>query len=180
MDSSDVEERFDQAESLEDYLETAAANVELWRSVTARAKVPDDLLARARALPPRNLLVLSEDWCGDAVNTVPLMAALADAVPQFELRILARDRNLDLMDEHLSDGARAIPVIIAYDDEFRELGWWASRPAPLQAWVMSEGKAMAKEERYKEVRRWYANDRGRTTLAEIVAMLEKTAAEQAA
>lgn len=175
-----MKDRFAQAETLEEYLELASTNEELWRAVSARAQVPKELVERARVLPPRRLLVLSEDWCGDAVNTVPLMAALARAVPQFELRVLARDRNLDIMDAHLSNGARAIPIIIAFDDEFRELGWWGSRPAPLQEWVMSEGKTLSKEARYKEVRRWYANDRGRTTLAEIVAMLEASMVERVA
>ncbi len=41
----------------------------------------------------------------------------------------------------------------------------------LQAWVCSEGAPMPKEERYKEVRRWYARDRGESTLREIIELL---------
>src|SRR5690606_28194364 len=122
----------------------------------------------------RNLLVLNEDWCGDAVNTVPYVAALAEAVPGFELRIVGRDANPDLMDAHLTNGSRSIPVVIVLDEAYRELGWWGPRPRELQAWVLDEGLALPAEERYREIRKWYARDKGRTALAEIVALLEAT------
>ena len=122
-----------------------------------------------------HLLVLSEDWCGDAVNSVPVIARLAELAPNVDLRVLARDENLDLMDAHLSGTSRAIPVVIALDGEFNERGWWGSRPAPLQQWVTGPGKAMEKDARYREIRSWYARDKGRTTLEEVVGMMEKTA-----
>ena len=141
-----------------------------------RAKAPPEAVARADALPARRfLLVLNEDWCGDAVNTLPYVAALADASPRLDLRVVGRDANPDLMDAHLTGTSRSIPVVIAYDAEFRELGWWGPRPAELQQWVLGPGAALEKAERYKEVRRWYARDGGRTTIAEVVALLERTA-----
>ncbi|WP_414682964.1 thioredoxin family protein [Longimicrobium sp.] len=79
----------------------------MWRSVHARATVPEDLVERARQLPARLLLVLVEDWCGDAVNTAPVLARLAQAAPGLDLRILGREANPDLMDPHLYTGARA-------------------------------------------------------------------------
>jgi hypothetical protein len=53
--------------------------------------------------------VLSEDWCGDAVNSVPYLARLAELAPNLDLRVLARDENPDLMDAHLTRGSRSIP-----------------------------------------------------------------------
>jgi hypothetical protein len=73
------------------------------------------------------------------------------------------------MDAHLTGGrSRSIPVIIVYDEDFNEMGWWGPRPGPLQEWVLGEGQALSKEDRYREVRRWYARDRGRTTLLGIL------------
>ena len=80
------------------------------------------------------------------------------------------------MDAHLSPGgARAIPVVMVLDEEFEEQGWWGSRPAPLQRWFEEEGRAIPKEARYPLVRQWYARDRGYTTAAEMVALLEQAA-----
>ena len=172
-----LRERYESARSLRDFVESAEVNAELWRSLTRRAVAPEDLVARARALPPRRLLVLLEDWCGDAVNTIPMLAALVDAVPQLELRVLERDANPDLMDAHLTGTSRSIPVVIVLDENFIERGWWGPRPAELQRWVLSpEAHAMDAGERYKEVRRWYARDRGRTTLLEVIELLERSVA----
>jgi len=173
---------FETAATLGEFVAAARENVELWTSMTARARVPEDLVERARLVPGRrHLLVLLEDWCGDGVNTVPAIAALAAAVPGLELRVVPRDEHPALMDAHLTNGTRSIPVVIVLDEHFRELGWWGPRPAALQQWVLSEeGQALDKPERYREVRRWYARDRARTTIEEVVALLERTALDQAA
>ena len=57
----------------------------------------------------RKLLVIAEDWCGDASNTVPVVAKLADAVPGLELRVILRDANPEVMDRYLTNGSRSIP-----------------------------------------------------------------------
>lgn len=172
-------ERYEGGAAMEQFIDHARDNQALWRAMYARAAVPEEVLERASRLPARHLLVLAEDWCGDAVNTIPLLARLAEAVPGMDLRILPRDANPDLMDAHLTAGARAIPVVMVLDEDYRELGWWGSRPRPLQAWVRAEGMSMEKADRYREARRWYARDRGRTTLDEVVALMEQTAPEPA-
>lgn len=169
--------RYQGAQTLDEYIAGTEKNHDLWVALRRRARVPAEVVRRVEAIPGRwHLLVLSEDWCGDAVNTVPVVGALADAASNLDLRVVSRDENPDLMDTHLSPrGARAIPVIIVLDEQHRELGWWGSRPAALQAWVMGEGMALPPEDRYREVRRWYARDAGATTLAEMVALLEEAA-----
>ena len=170
-----LRERYESARSLREFIESAEVNAELWRSLTGRATAPEDLVARARARPPRRLLVLLEDWCGDAVNTIPALAALVDAMPQLELRVLARDANPDLTDAHLTGTSRSIPVVMVLDEEYVERGWWGPRPTELQRWMLSpEARAMDAADRYREVRRWYARDRGRTTLLEVIELLERS------
>jgi hypothetical protein len=168
-----MRDRYQNAQTFADFLAGVEENKDFWHSMARRVRVPEEFIHRASALPDSwHLLVLLEDWCGDAINTVPLISALADAVPNLDLRVLGRDANPDLMDAHLSNGARAIPVVIVYDDDFQEVGWWGSRPRELQDWVIAEGLLLEPEERYAKVRRWYARDGGRTTLEEIVTLLE--------
>lgn len=162
--------------SFQAFLPTAEDNVDLWHRTYERATVPPEILDRLAAVPGTwKLLVLSEDWCGDASNTVPVLAALADAAPTVELRLLARDEHLALMDEHLTGGrARSIPVVIVLDGTGVERAWWGPRPSALQAWFLSdEAQAMEKPDRYKELRKVYARDRGRSTLDEVVTLIER-------
>ncbi|WP_412070005.1 thioredoxin family protein [Rubrivirga sp. IMCC43871] len=158
----------------EPWLAAAEDLVELWTSAYDRARVSDDLVARVNAVPGTwKLLVISEDWCIDATTTVPPLARLAALADALELRVLDRDENLELMDEHLTNGrARSIPVAILLDPTGTERGWWGPRPADLQAWFEGPGQEVEKDDRYKELRRWYARDRGQSTLAEVVALVE--------
>lgn len=155
-----------------EFLSDAAHNAELWHALAVRAAVPEAVLENVRRIGGQwHLLVLVEDWCGDAVNSVPVLARLADESPNLTLRVLSRDENPALMDSHLTGGKRAIPVVMILDADFREVAWWGSRPANLQQWVTTLGLSLEKPARYREIRRWYASDRGRTTLDEVVRLL---------
>lgn len=77
-----------------------------------------------------NVLLLAEDWCGDAVANAPILARLADAAGgSMNLRVFKRDENLDIMDQYLYQGQfRSIPTIVFFDQAMKELGRWAERP----------------------------------------------------
>jgi len=170
-----MEERFAGALELADFVTVAEHNRNLWQSIMSRARVEPDLVERARRLPGQwRLLVLLEDWCGDALNTIPFLARLAELAPGLELRTLDRDRNLDLMVGHDSvAGALSIPVVLILDERFEEVGWWGSRPAELQRWVDSDdARSMGKADRYREMRRWYVRDRGRSASRELLELVE--------
>lgn len=141
----------------------------LWQGIYQLARVPDWALDAVSPAARRKLLVIAEDWCGDASNTVPIIAKLADAAPGLELRVVLRDENPEVMDQYLTNGSRSIPIVVALDDDFTELGHWGPRPTELQAWVMANRGTMAKAELYPQVRKWYARDRGETTIREVLA-----------
>lgn len=162
---------WESAESYASYLGRVEKNRELWHGVDERVRLPEDLPAKDDLIPCAHFLALSEDWCGDAVNTLPVVAALAEHYG-VELRVLERDANLELMDQYLTDGrSRSIPVIIALDCDFTELGWWGPRPTEIQAWALGPGMHMESGDRYKQIRRWYARDKGRATTDELLAFL---------
>ncbi len=171
-----MRERYLAASTFDEFLAAVTTNRDLWLTVHNRARIPDAVVERARAATggrPVHLLVLSEDWCGDAVNTVPVVARLAERVEHMDMRILARDANPDLMDSHLTGQSRSIPVVMALDENYREWGWWGPRPRELQEWVLGPGQALNKQDRYREVRRWYARDLGITTLEEVVGLISR-------
>ena len=168
--------RYEHALRFAEFLERAQKHAQLWRDTYRLARVPDEIVARAAAVAGQwHLLVMVEDWCGDAVNTVPHLARLAERAPNLDLRVVGREDNPDLMDTHLTNGSRSIPVAIVLDSAFAEHGWWGPRPSELQLWATTVGKTMEKDERYRYVRTWYARDRGRTTLDEVVTLLARAA-----
>ena len=67
-------------------------------------------------------------------------------------------------------------MIILLDTDFNEIGWWGPRPGTLQAWVTESGLALPKDERYRQVRTWYARDHGKTAVNELLELMEKAEA----
>lgn len=67
--------RFLAGETFADFLTRPKKNSELWDALYKRASVAEPILARARIVKHAwHLLVLSEDWCGDSINTLPVVA----------------------------------------------------------------------------------------------------------
>ena len=140
----------------------------LWEGIHRHARAPEWAAHAVPAGAVLRLVMIAEDWCMDTNNTAPFLARFADAVPGVELRILLRDANPDVMNRYLTNGARSIPVVIVMDEHFRELGHWGPRPSELQAWVKANKDVVSKEERLLHTRKWYARDRGETTIREIL------------
>lgn len=176
-----MRDRFESALTFPEYLETVRKNEDLWRGVHDRVRLPGDIVEAARSLSGTwHLLALSEDWCGDAVNILPVVSRFVDELPNVDLRVVARDENLDIMDAHLTNGrSRSIPVVILYDEDFVERAWWGPRPSKLQEWVMTEGMKMEPGPRYARTRRFYARDKGRAIVTEILDLLRTAAADPA-
>ncbi len=165
--------RYECGETFADFMARPKPDAQLWMGILKRVTIPPEMSARVEALGGRwRLLALSEDWCGDSINILPIVARLADSVTNMELRILGRDANPDIMDAHLTGTSRSIPIVILLNNKFHECGWWGPRPFALQRWVQEKGMRLTPTERYREIRSFYARDRGATTIEEIVSMLE--------
>lgn len=174
MITTNLRDRYEAGLTFPAYLDSTHEFTDFWRGLYARAKVSDEVVARAVALDSQwHFLVLNEDWCVDAMNSLPFLARLTERAPNLTLRILSRDANPDLMDAHLTGTSRSIPVVMILDADYDERAWWGARPRPAQAWMTSpEAQAMEKADRYKELRRWYARDRGLTALDETLTLIE--------
>lgn len=174
------EKAYGAGRTFEEFLEGVEANRELWHSMASRARVPGEAAEALAGFPGGwRLLVLADDWCGDAVNILPVVARLVETVDDLELRIVGRDDHPRLMDRHLTGESRSIPVLVLLDPEGRCRGWWGPRPRELQAWFDEEGRRLPKDERYRELRRWYARDRGRAIGEEIVELVQCGLSEDA-
>jgi hypothetical protein len=108
-------------------------------------------------------LVITEAWCGDAAQTIPLMHALTVASGgKIDLRMVLRDENLELMDKYLTNGGRAIPILICLDaDTLEQKGTWGPRPAEAQQMVMDfkANPTMSPAEFKLVLHTWYTNNK---------------------
>lgn len=126
-------ERFEQGMSYVDYKAQMTRNRErLEENERLVDFAPEDVAYFHSLTAPVHLLVLGEDWCGDVINNLPVIARLAQASDKINVRIFLRDQNLDIMDQYLKEEKyRSIPVVVAFDEDFRELGYWIERPSEI-------------------------------------------------
>jgi hypothetical protein len=135
----------------------------------------DAKTALAGIQEPQTWVLITEAWCGDASQIVPIIHHIAAASEQVSLQILLRDEHLEIMDAYLTNGARAIPkLVILRTADLQELGTWGPRPAQAQARVEAYKALVEKpphEELTKELHIWYTRDKSLSIQAEIAELL---------
>ena len=125
-----------------------------------------DIAPVARAKDSKRILVITEGWCGDSAQILPYMQKWAVAKGH-DLRIVVRDENLDLMDQYLTNGARAVPMFLFINDEGVVEEQWGARPKVLQDAVTQwKSEGLTKETFITMIHKWYADDRGVTCIEE--------------
>jgi len=164
---------FDRGESFAEFLTHVTAQRELWLRNAARTGIARDAVSRlTRARSGLQLLIVAEDWCPDSVYTVPYVANLSSAAG-IEVRIVDRSAGDALMARHPArDGRKVTPTIVLLRDR-RDVGAWVERPAILQAAFFSMAINPESARLFADRVSWYERDRGRTTIAEIIALAER-------
>mgnify|MGYP003630771571 FL=1 len=138
-------------------------------------KIDADSEAKIKGIVKKTTwLVLTESWCGDAAQTLPVMNKITDLNKNISLRLVLRDENLDLMEQFLSNGAMAIPKLIAIDDTTgKVIGEWGSRPSiaakMVQDYKSKHGKLTA--EFKQDLQLWYNKDKGQNTVSDLLSLL---------
>ncbi len=119
-------------------------------------------------------LVLTESWCGDAAQSMPMMNALTELSPNIEFRVAHRDENLALMNLFLTNDTLSIPKLIVLDHDSQEIiGDWGPRPSTATQMVddyKAEHGALTPEFK-RDLQVWYNKDKGQTIAADLVKLI---------
>ena len=100
-----TQERFEQGMTFQQYLDQMGTNKETFTKFLSEIKIrPEDKDGLAKLGKKLKVMVITEDWCGDALYNVPVLAKLVEGNPNIELRVFLRDKNPDLMDQYLNKG----------------------------------------------------------------------------
>jgi hypothetical protein len=120
-------------------------------------------------------LVLSEGWCGDAAQILPVVNKMAQLSDKVELKIVFRDENPELMDLFLTNDGKAIPkVILVKKNKLEMIADWGPRPAEAVRLIVDyKAKFGIVDETAKtELQMWYLHNKGVSTQNEIVSLLD--------
>lgn len=141
----------------------------------------ESLKEKARKITRKQIwLIITEGWCGDAAQNIPVIEKIAAESDNIETRYVLRDTNLELMDAYLTNNARSIPKLIALDAEsLEELGTWGPRPqASMDLFIELKHQGLEKPLIMENLQRWYIADKNRTIQAEFENLLDEWTKEK--
>lgn len=151
-------------------------NVQRMNRVDKTVSLTEDLATTIAGLQQRyKFLVITEGWCGDAAQIVPVFNKIATAsLGKIDLKFVLRDKNLPLIDAHLTNGGRAIPVLIVLNEKADQvLATWAPRPQVLQELLKEWKKEITEMPILAEkLHSWYAKDKTQSTQKELNEVLK--------
>ncbi len=139
-------------------------------------KILPEVAARLKQLKGEYIwLVISEGWCGDAAQLLPIFDKMATASEgAIDLKIVLRDENEEFMNLFLTNKARAIPKLVLINRETGSaLAHWGPRPKGATDLIVNYKKehGLLDETAKADLQLWYLHDKGQSTQSEIIDMM---------
>ena len=156
-----------------EYAQYIPMNLQRSKRILKTFQLQDSLKETLKNLNHKiNWLVISEHWCGDASQIMPVIHSIANASEgKINLKIVYRDSS-ELIDHHLTKGGKSIPKIVQLDEEFNFLKEWGPRPILAQQLIEElKSKDTALSEVIEKIHKWYADDKTVSTQKEIEELL---------
>ncbi|KMQ65549.1 hypothetical protein ACM46_06600 [Chryseobacterium angstadtii] len=118
------------------------------------------------------ILIIAEGWCGDCNQAIPVIHKSFGT--QNSVKILYRDENPDLMQQFLTNGNMAIPIVIFLNDQNRPVFHWGPRPKhgiEILSKHKNNNENFSKELFLSELHAYYESNKGNDIIDEIISLL---------
>ena len=134
-----------------------------------------EMVSKVKAITEKQTwYVITEGWCGDAAQSVPILALVADENPLIDFKLILRDENLEIMDLYLTNGGRSIPKLISVDENLNELFSWGPRPENAQKLfeIYKLNPTKEHKEFAEDMQRWYIQDKAISIQEELGELIQ--------
>lgn len=140
------QEYFEKGITLESYMAQMESNQQKSYSVYEKFELPEDaeFIALLKEKKP-HVLVITEDWCGDAMMNNAILRKITDTA-DVDVHCVYRDENLELMDRYLTNGGRSIPKYIILSEDGQVLADWGPRAPKVQEFVDEKKSVLPEKE----------------------------------
>jgi thiol-disulfide isomerase/thioredoxin len=182
MKSLNLKSYFEKGLTDEEYISFLGENRALHQLHYKKFEIPGEEAKEIKRMKPLKILVLTEPWCGDSLAIFPVIRKIAEFNGTWTIKVVLRDQNLELMDQFLTRGGRAVPIFLflsnGEDDDYSLIFRWGPRPKAVQEIFethrqhIKNGK-IKKMEVIQKIRNFYARDRGKAILTELLSILKE-------
>lgn len=163
-----LQEIYEKGRSFAEFLASVERRKELWHAnYEAGAAIDVTLVKRAQAVGGKwRVLVVAIDSCADSASTIPYLARLIEQVDGMEMHVVLPGVGRSVQEAHRTpDGRAATPTVLLLSPDWKVAGCFVERPVALREWM----EAHTGENKLD----WYASDRGQTTVAQFVDVMEQ-------
>jgi hypothetical protein len=161
-----------QSEALTNY---SMLNDRRMKRLDKTIKITEETIEEVQKLnEPQTWLVITEGWCGDAAQNLPVLQKMAVLNENIDLKLVLRDENLELMDLFLTNGSRSIPKLVALDKDNNVLNTWGPRPTVATKMVADyKAEHGVLDAQFKQdLQVWYNKDKGKSTQDDFVKIIQ--------
>lgn len=127
---------------------------------------------------PLKWLVITEAWCGDSAQCIPVIEKVAQYSDKISCTYVFRDEHPELMEKYHTNGTLSIPKLICFDAISGEELWtWGPRPTKLleiAKKLKQETPNMSHADFLQHIHLWYAKDRGVSLQEDLYSILKKS------
>ena len=163
-------------EQSEDLTNYSLLNDRRMQRLDKKIKISEEMIQEFQKIKqPQTWLVITEGWCGDAAQNLPVLNKIAATTDHVDLKVVLRDENLALMDLFLTNGGRSIPKLIALDKENNVIDSWGPRPSVATKMVADykEKNGALDPEFKQDLQVWYNKDKGQSVQEDFVSLATK-------
>ncbi|SHM96137.1 thioredoxin family protein [Polaribacter sp. KT 15] len=167
-----------QSEALTNY---SLLNDKRMKRLDKTIKISEETISEfQKVTEPQTWLVITEGWCGDAAQNIPVLQKIADITDKVDLKIVLRDENLPLMDLFLTNGGRSIPKLIALDKDNNVINTWGPRPSTATKMVADykEEHGSLDAQFKQDLQVWYNKNKGKNVQEDLVKLATQIPAKK--
>jgi hypothetical protein len=156
-----------------DYIAYTKLNESRQNRWLKKAELLSETIEEIKSIGTQKWILITEPWCGDASHSVPIVKLMADINLKIDLEVQLRDQEPFLINQYLTNGGKAVPILIARDENGKDLFVWGPRPAECQALMIKNKKAaLSMDEQKQALQKWYNKDKGISMQKEIIDLLK--------
>lgn len=163
-----------QSDTLIDF---TALNLKRMERIEKTITLNNELLNALKATQKQKWIVITEAWCGDSAQILPIIGLMAQASNNnIELEIILRDENPEWINNYLTNGSKSIPKLISRNIDNEDIFVWGPRPAEAQKIVVNWKEGTNGKNWYEmetELHGWYAKDKAKSIMFEIFNLLKQ-------
>jgi hypothetical protein len=158
----------------DDLLEYTKLNLQRMERLHKTVSLNEELVKQVEQIKtPQTWLCITEAWCGDAAQNIAVFARLSELNSNITFKLVLRDENIELIDQYLTNGGRAIPIVIAVENN-KEVWKWGPRPAKAQEMIIEFKKVpdRSMEEFKTALHTWYAKNKAVDQQEELLQLIK--------